>query len=394
MPTFKDVNGNLKTGLLGSLSVVAIIFVIFVGVFISEFGSFVNPSYKGLVIKGGELQDEVLDNGFYFKMPFWTDIVSVFTGVQSTDDEVANANSDVKTGFRGIEPLSKDGQVMLMDVQINYAISDPVKFRVSTGSSDPKTIENLLFVPMVRRFVYDYTSEYTWKNLIQGGDRQELGQRVYETLSTGEATKRVCKDEHTEIDANTKAEIIVEAGCLLEDLEKVAQPGDFGVIVTAVNFRRISPNQNIIAAVEEAQKKEQEVKIAEQEAEIAKQMASKAIEEKRGVTESRKLEQEAEAYKMQVELEAKGEGMKAEAEGKIALANAERQLASALASSSGLIEYKMIEVKLIEAEAKLELAKHYKGEVSDTVTIIGTEEAKDMRLIYGLQNTMVGVDAQ
>lgn len=381
MLKLRDSSGNPRTGLIGALGVALVISVIFIALFFSEFGTFVQPSYKGLVIKGGELQQEVLDNGFYFKKPFWTDIVPLYVGTMSTDKEQGEA----VTGFRGIQPLSKDGQVMLMDVQINYAVSDPIKFRETTGSSDPRTIENLLFVPMVRRFVYDYTSEYTWKNLIQGGDRQELGQRVFDTLSTGNATRRECKEEYTQIDVNSGAEIIVEAGCNLEELETVSKPGDFGVVITAVNFRRITPNENIIAAVEEAQRKEQEVKIAEQEKEIEKQLADKAIEMKRGVTESRKLEVAAEAYSKQVELEALGEGLKAEAEGKRALAVAERELASALSQSSGLIEYKMIAVKQTYADAALEWAKNI-GEMKlpDNVTIIGDEAAQNNKFLLNM----------
>lgn len=384
-------SGEPRWGLLGSLGIMAIVIVTIVILFFTEFYAIVQPSHSGLVIKGGELQQEVLPDGFYFKTPMWTDIVSVFTGVVSTDDESENAK-DSDSPFRNIRPLSKDGQVMVMDVQINYAVANPIIFREKTGSPDYRAIENLLFIPMVRRFVYDYTSEYTWKNLIQGGDRQELGQRVFKTLSTGEVTKRVCKDEYTKIDANTGAEVIVEAGCEIKTTESVAKPMDFGVTITAVNFRKIEPNPNIIAAVEEAQKKEQDVKIAEQEAEIAKQLATKAIEQKRGVTESRKLEVEAEAYKKQVELEALGEGLKAEAEGKLALAVAERELSSALQSSKGLIEYKMIEVKMILAEASLAFAKNYKGAVPANVTIIGDEAARNNKLLLGLPGASLLVE--
>jgi len=303
--------------------------------------------------------------------------------------QTTNEGSPYVQNFINIEPLSKDGQMMNVDIQINYSVIDPYLFRTKVGTSDPRDIEPILFVPTARRLIYDYTAEYTWQNLIKGGDRQELGHRIFNTMSTGQVTKRECKDESVALDETTGLETIVEAGCTVNKTEIISSPADFGVVVTAVNMRKIAPNDEIIASVEAAMKKEQDVKIAEQGAKEAEALANQAIETKRGETESRKLEVEAEAYRTQVEMEANAEGMKAEAQGKLALAGAERELANALQSSSGLIEYKRLDIEMVMAEAQLEFAKHYSGAVPDTVTIIGDEAARNGRMIYGLPGVSV-----
>lgn len=374
---FVDRHGDPRGGMIiGAIVAAIVIILIFFGL-ISEFYQVIQPAHVGLVIKGGELQDEIKANGFYTKMPFWTEIIPVYTGVLSTDNDEKGQFKEGENPFRGIQPLSKDGQVLDIDVQINYSIVDAKLFRETTGSVDPRTIEQLFFVPTIRKIVYNYASEYGWKSLIQEGERQEFGQRVYQSLSLGEVTKRTCSEERKEIDINTGTEVIIEAGCRLEETEKISKPADYGIAITAVNFKKIKPNQKIILAVEETLAKEQEVKIAQQEAAIATEQANKAIETKRGETESRKLEAEAEAYTIRIMKEE-------EAAGVIALAEAEKARAAALATSDALVKYKALDIQQTLADAQYEFAKHYKGEVPDSVTIIGTDEAENMSIFYGM----------
>lgn len=375
---FYDRHGDLRGGMVIATVIVALVLIALFFGLISEFYQVVPPNHVGLVIKGGELQDEVKGDGFYNKMPFWTEIVPVKTNTLSTDEDDKGNFKEEHNPFRAIQPLSKDGQVLDIDAQINYAIVDAIKFRETTGSTDPRAIEQLLFVPTLRKLVYDYASEYSWKGLIQGGERQEFGQRVYQSLSDGAVTKRTCSEEQKKVDETTGTEVIIEAGCSIVETTPISKPGDYGVAITAVNFKKIKPNQKIITAVEEAQAKEQEVKIAQQEAEIAKQQANKAIETKRGETESRKLEADAEAYKLRVEKEQEAEGIRA-------LAAAEKERAAALAASQQLVEYKRLEIEQTLADAQVAFGQNWKGNVPQEVTIIGTDEAKGSNLFFGMQ---------
>ena len=336
----------------------------------------VEPSYSGLKISGGELQQTTLQPRFYLLVPFWQNIEDVFVGIISTDEDKKGKFVE-DNPFRGIQPLSKDGQVLDIDVQLAYAVSDAIKFREKTGSYEPRTIEQLVLVPTVRKIVYDYASEYTWKGLIQEGDRQEFGMRVTKTLQTGEVTQRTCQEEHRIVDETTGTETIVEAGCKVEKIDTISQPSDYGVTVNTVNFKKIKPNQKIIAAVEEAQAKEQEVKIAQQESKIATEQANRKIEEKRGETESQKLQSAAEGYKIRIMKEE-------EAKGVMALAEAEKARALALAASQQLIEFEKVEVEKIKAQALVEFAKKSKGSVPNEINIIGTDEARDMSLFFGM----------
>lgn len=380
---FFDEHGDPRPGMIiTAISVSLITLLVFIGI-VSEFYQVVQPAHVGLVIKGGELQEEPLGDGFYMKTPFWTEIVPVSTKTLSTDNDEGGLfkdSSDINP-FRAIQPLSKDGQVLEIDTQISYAIVDAIKFREVTGSTDPRTIEQLLFVPTIRKLVYDYASEYGWKGLIQGGERQEFGQRVFTSLASGEVTKRTCSEETKKKDELTGTEIIVEAGCMLIDQSAISKPSDYGVLVVAVNFKKIKPNDKIIKAVEEAQAKEQEVKVAREEAKIATEVANKAIEEKRGQTESEKLQADVDAYKVR---KAKEE----EAVGVSALAKAQKELTEALRGSQDLVEYKKLEIQQTLADAQVEFAKHYTGQVPNSVQIIGTDEAKDMNIFYGMPNVV------
>lgn len=372
-----DEYGNLKAGKLVAIVTTLIILVVIVFGFIWEFFQIVNPAHKWIVVKWWALQEEVLDDGFYTKTPFWTDIIEVYVGQNSTDDW-----TNVKA-FRDIVPLSKDGQKMVVDAQVEYSIINPALFKQTTGTTDPRIIETLSIIPQIRRLIYDYTAEYTWKWLIQGWERQELWQRIFDTLTTWEVTKRVCKEETKEIDEETWVEKITLAWCETVSNGKVESSTTKWVGITSVNLRKVEPNQKIIAAVEAAQQKEQEVLIAKQEAEIEKEKANKVIETKRWQTESQKLEADASAYKMKVELEQKAEWLKAEAEAMKKQAEAQRDLNSALQWSRDLIEYKRLDVEMKMAEAQLEYAKHYTGQVPNSINVIGTDEAEWMSIIMG-----------
>ena len=367
------------TRLIPTVGAVVVV-VLLVGLLFASF-KVVNPSHKGLVIKAGALQNEVVNDGLHFRLPFYTDIVEIFVGNQTTDKYDRKGNFVEESPFRGIQPLSKDGQMLDIDVQINYSITDPVKFRRETGGTDPELIEGLLFVPTIRRLVYDYAAEYGWKALIQEGERQEFGQRIFLGMSEGMTSRRVCSDEKTVKDETTGTEVLVAAGCELIGSDSLASPGDYGVSVTAVNFKKIRPNQAIIAAVEMAQAKEQEVKIAQQEAAISRENANRAIEIKRGETESKKLEADAEAYKLRVEKEQEALGISA-------LAKAERERSLALQASSALVEYKRLEIDMLNAQALVEFGKNSKGDVPNEITIIGTDEARDMNLFFNMAQTV------
>jgi len=88
-------------------------------------------------------------------------------------------------------------------------------------------------------------------------------------------------------------------------------------------------------------------------------------------------------------MEANAAGIKAEAEAKLMQAKAEKELANALKESKGLIDYKRLDIEKIQAEAQLEFAKHYTGAVPHSVNIVGTEEAKGMRMFMGIPKVSV-----
>lgn len=379
---FRNEYGNINPVTSGIAVAIGLSMLIMFSAFVKEFYTVIEPVHEGLVVKTGELQEGVLNNGFYWKTPWLTDINSVFTGTISTDDTAIEGEEGEFTEvspYRGIKPLSKDGQELTMDVQLNYTVVDVRKFYTKTGSTIPQKIEQLYIIPKIRKYIKDIATEYGWKSLILEGERVEFSQRVSDAMTDGKLTQRVCEGSSTVIDEETGIETIVQAGCRLEDRDDASlKPEDFGVRIDSVNFKDIKPSGAIIAAIEKSLAKEQEVKIAIEEAEIAKAKAQEQIETKRGATEAQKLQAAADAYKIRVDYEE-------QAAGKKALAEAETALKKALAGSKELIDYKrLLEVDAVNAQANLEYAKHYQGNVPDTITIIGTDEAKDASLFYGM----------
>ena len=93
------------------------------------------------------------------------------------------------------------------------------------------------------------------------------------------------------------------------------------------------------------------------------------------------MEAEANAYRLRVEKEEEAEGVKA-------LAQAEKERAEALAASQQLVEYKKLDIEMKKAEAMLEFGKNWGGQVPTEVSIIGTDEAKDMNLFFGMSSVV------
>lgn len=63
---YQDNKGLVK---IGSITVILILFIVTI---YNQLFAIVQPSYNWLVIKWGALQDKVLKDWFYLKMPFWT----------------------------------------------------------------------------------------------------------------------------------------------------------------------------------------------------------------------------------------------------------------------------------------------------------------------------------
>lgn len=383
---FRKSNGDLNGAVIGIVVGVAFVLVVMLVMFISEFYKIVDPVHGGIVVKGGKLQEEALPNGFYFKIPFWTDIYPVFTGTLSTDDDaVKGEEGEFKEDnpYRNIKPRSKDGQILTVDVQLNYSVVDVKKFYSKTGSTSPQKIEQLYIIPKIRAYIKEMTPEYGWKALILEGERVELGQRVAAAIMDGTLQRRVCESEQKSTDEKTGIETIIEENCKLIDRENSTdKPSDFGVLISSVNFKDIRPSVEIDHAIAKALAKEQEVKVAKQQAEIAKANADEQFNRQDGVSRSNEREAEAIAYKIRIEKEE-------EAKGIIALAAANRELNEALKGSEKLIEFKRLEIEQTNADANHEYARHYTGQVAQNVTIIGTDEAKDAKLLIGIPSITV-----
>jgi regulator of protease activity HflC (stomatin/prohibitin superfamily) len=358
-----------------------IIWFIFVLIWMDWFQK-VNPSYQWVVIKWWELQKEVLINWWYPKIPLWTEIQEVYIAPVSTEGESEAVNE--RSPFRWLVPISKDWQEMNVDTQLEYIVTDPYKFRNMTWVTDPKIIEQRMLASQVRSLVYTYVTEYTWQDLVKWWLRAELQQRLFKSLSSWILTKRKCSHWEMIEDDITWEKIQSMDNCEIVESWKQKTIEQYWMSVTQVNLRKTKPNQSIIDSVEKAQIAKQDVLIAKQEKLIETERANKIIEKKRWETESAKLEAEAWAFKIEAEAIAKAEWVKAEANAQRELAKAQRELNDALKWSKDLIEYKRLEVDMINAEANLEWAKHPERAVPENVTIVWTDEAKDAKILIWL----------
>jgi regulator of protease activity HflC (stomatin/prohibitin superfamily) len=158
------------------------IIIFFLVIFLLDTFVIINPGVRGVIVFLGQTQDKILDEGFYFKVPFMQKIVKI----------------DVKTQVENVvaDAASKDLQIVTSKVALNYHV-DPEKVNYLWKSIGAKYKERIID-PSIQESVKAITARYTAEELIT--KRAEVREGIKSLLKERLANHYIIVDEFSIVD--------------------------------------------------------------------------------------------------------------------------------------------------------------------------------------------------
>jgi membrane protease subunit HflK len=241
----KSTGGSTPSG--KSFSSIGISLVLIIAIVVYAFSGFytIKEAEKGIVLRFGQYSGTV-DPGINWKWTFIDRIIPV--DMQSTRDLPAS-------GFM----LTQDENVVRVDMQIQYRVIDARNYVFSVTNADDSLSQSL---DSALRYVVGHSS---MDDILTSG-REQIRQSVW------------------------------------QELEKIIEPYNLGLIVVDVNFKDARPPNEVKDAFDDAiSAQEDEVRFLREAEAYARGIEPRA----RGRV--KRMEQEALAYKGRIVLEAEGE---------------------------------------------------------------------------------------
>lgn len=241
----RSTGGSSSSG--KNFSSIGISLVLIIGILVYAFSGFytIKEAEKGIVLRFGQYSGTV-DPGINWKWTFIDRIIPV--DMQSTRDLPAS-------GFM----LTQDENVVRVDMQIQYRVIDARNYIFSVTNADDSLSQSL---DSALRYVVGHSS---MDDILTSG-REQIRQSVW------------------------------------QELEKIIEPYNLGLIVVDVNFKDARPPNEVKDAFDDAiSAQEDEVRFLREAEAYARGIEPRA----RGRV--KRMEQEALAYKGRVVLEAEGE---------------------------------------------------------------------------------------
>lgn len=241
----KTSQGGSSSG--KSFSSIGITILLIIGLIVYAFSGFytIKEAERGIVLRFGQYSGTV-DPGLRWKWTFIERIIPV--DIQSTRDLPAS-------GFM----LTQDENVVRVDMQVQYRVVDARNYVFSVTNADDSLSQSL---DSALRYVVGHAE---MDDILTSG-REQIRQSVW------------------------------------QELEKIIEPYDLGIIIVDVNFKDARPPNEVKDAFDDA--------IAAQEDEIRFLREAEAYArgiEPRARGRVKRMEQEAIAYKEQTVLDAQGE---------------------------------------------------------------------------------------
>ena len=160
MKRFEIKNGRI-------IATTIIVLFLIVGVLFSSW-VIIEPGHTGVVVTMGKVEDNVLQEGFHFKVPFVQEVVKI-------DNRIVKL--EVQT-----EAFSKDLQTVTTNLAINYRVDTKKSYSIykNVGSN----YESVLVIPAVNEVLKAISSSYTAeesvtnRTLISDGLVQGLNEKL------------------------------------------------------------------------------------------------------------------------------------------------------------------------------------------------------------------------
>lgn len=153
-----------------SLKTLATVFIILILIIAGLFSSWViiEPGHTGVVVTMGKVEENVLQEGFHFKVPFVQEVIKI-------DNRIVKL--EVQT-----EAFSKDLQTVTTNLAINYRVDTKKSYSIykNVGSN----YESVLVIPAVNEVLKAISSSYTAeesvtnRTLISDGLVQGLNEKL------------------------------------------------------------------------------------------------------------------------------------------------------------------------------------------------------------------------
>ena len=213
------------------------IFLLVILAFLRPF-TIINAGERGVVMRFGEVQDTVFDEGIHLIMPIVTTVKRITVRIQRDDVQA--------------EAFSRDLQYIQTDIAVNWHIEPTTVNKIFQEVGDRTEIVRRIISPAVSEVVKAATAKKTAEEII--AKRTELKQ---------------------EIDNQLKERL-----------------GSYGVVVDDVSLVNIDFTEEFAKAIEAKQIAEQEAKRARFEALRAEQQAQADINRAKGQAEAQRLQRQ------------------------------------------------------------------------------------------------------
>jgi regulator of protease activity HflC (stomatin/prohibitin superfamily) len=157
------------------ISRVAIVFVALIIIF-SAFGT-IGAGERGILLQFGAVQDRVLGEGLYFKIPFVQSVVKIDVKIQK-DEVVASA-------------ASKDLQIVTSKIALNYHLDPDAVNKI--WQEVGKTYNTRIIAPSIQEAVKAESAKFTAEELIIR--REEVKEQIKANLTIRLLERSIVVDE-------------------------------------------------------------------------------------------------------------------------------------------------------------------------------------------------------
>ena len=176
-----DINQKIKDIKLGKIISRVIIGLLFIAVLFDAFGT-IGAGERGVLLQFGAVQDKVINEGLYFKIPIIQKVVIVDVKIQK--DEIPASAS------------SKDLQVVTSKIALNYHLDPSAVNKVWQDVG--KKYNTRIIAPSIQEGVKAVTARFTAEELIT--KREEVKEQIKANLTERLFEHNIMVDEFNIID--------------------------------------------------------------------------------------------------------------------------------------------------------------------------------------------------